>query len=81
MDEGLIQVHAMATRAASGPMATWHLRVFEAGERAAADFLAALGIAIDTEDLRDTPARMARAYAELFDVRPLRLTTFANDEG
>jgi hypothetical protein len=27
MDEGLIQVHAMATRAASGPMATWHLRV------------------------------------------------------
>ncbi len=27
MDEGLIQVHALATRAASGPMATWHLRV------------------------------------------------------
>src|SRR5438094_175300 len=24
---------------------------------------------------------MARAYAELFDARPLRLTTFANDEG
>jgi hypothetical protein len=24
---------------------------------------------------------MARAYAELFDVRPLRLTTFPNDEG
>ena len=53
----------------------------EAARRAAADFLSALGIAIDTEDLRDTPARMARAYAELFDARPLRLTTFANDEG
>ncbi len=44
-------------------------------------FLYALGVAIDSEDLRDTPARMARAYAELFDARPLRLTTFANDEG
>ena len=33
------------------------------------------------EDLRETPARMARAYAELFDAQPLRLTTFPNDEG
>src|SRR6476661_9206509 len=53
----------------------------EAASRAAADFLAALGIDVDREDLRETPARMARAYAELFDARPLRLTTFANDEG
>jgi GTP cyclohydrolase I len=53
----------------------------EAARKAAADFLAALGIAIDSEDLRDTPARMARAYAELFDARPLLLTTFANHEG
>src|SRR5256884_3179321 len=53
----------------------------EAAERAAADFLAALGIDVDREDLRETPGRMARAYAELFDARPLRLTTFANDEG
>jgi GTP cyclohydrolase I len=52
-----------------------------AASRAAADFLCALGIDIDREDLRETPARMARAYAELFDARPLRLTTFANDEG
>jgi GTP cyclohydrolase I len=29
--------------------------------RAAADFLSALGVAIDQEDLRDTPARMGRA--------------------
>ena len=47
----------------------------------AAGFLAALGSAVDREDLRETPARMARAYAELFSARPLRLTTFANDEG
>ena len=53
----------------------------EAAERAAADFLVALGIDVDREDLRETPGRMARAYAELFDARPLRLTTFANDEG
>jgi GTP cyclohydrolase I len=51
----------------------------EAARRAAADFLSALGVAIDQEDLRDTPARMTRAYAELFDARPLRLTTFANE--
>ena len=53
----------------------------EAAERAAAGFLSALGIDVDREDLRDTPGRMARAYAELFSSRPLRLTTFANDEG
>ena len=35
----------------------------EAARQAAADFLSALGVAIDQEDLRDTPARMARAYA------------------
>jgi GTP cyclohydrolase I len=53
----------------------------DAARRAAADFLAALGIDVDSEDLRETPARMARAYAELFDAQPLRMTTFANDEG
>jgi GTP cyclohydrolase I len=53
----------------------------EAAQRAAADFLAALGIDLDREGLRETPARMARAYAELFDAQPLRLTTFPNDEG
>ena len=53
----------------------------DAAERAAASFLAALGIDVDHEDLRETPARMARAYAELFGAQPLRLTTFPNDEG
>jgi len=53
----------------------------DAARRAAADFLSALGVDVDREDLRETPARMARAYAELFSARPLRLTTFANDMG
>jgi hypothetical protein len=52
-----------------------------AAQRAAADFLAALGIDLDGDGLRETPARMARAYAELFEPRPLRLTTFDNAEG
>jgi GTP cyclohydrolase I len=37
-----------------------------AAERAAAGFLAALGIDVEHEDMQETPARMARAYAELF---------------
>ncbi len=52
-----------------------------AAERAAEAFLRALGVAPDTESLRNTPARMARAYAELFTPRPFDLTTFPNDEG
>jgi GTP cyclohydrolase I len=52
-----------------------------AAEQAAADFLAALGVDVDADGLRDTPGRMARAYAELFEPAPLRLTTFENAEG
>src|SRR5689334_22299784 len=52
-----------------------------AAERAAGQFLTALGISLDSESLRDTPRRMARAYAELFSPRPFNLTTFPNDEG
>jgi GTP cyclohydrolase IA len=52
-----------------------------AAERAAADFLTALGIDLDREQRRATPARMARAYAELLAAQPFRLTTFPNDEG
>ena len=73
----------------SGPSSQPELRVasgqavvdLDAAERAVADFLAALGIDRSREGLRETPARMARAYAELFDVRPLQLTTFPNEEG
>jgi GTP cyclohydrolase IA len=52
----------------------------EAAERAAADFMTALGIDLDAEERKETPARMARAYAELFAAEPFRLTTFPNDE-
>jgi GTP cyclohydrolase I len=52
-----------------------------AAERAAADLLVALGIELDSESLEGTPARMARAYAELLAPRPFDLTTFPNDEG
>jgi GTP cyclohydrolase IA len=41
-----------------------------AAEHAAAAFLIALGVDLDTESLAATPARMARAYAEMFSPRP-----------
>ena len=50
-------------------------------ERAARDMLAALGADLTAEGLRDTPRRMADAYAELLTPEPFNLTTFANDEG
>jgi len=53
----------------------------DAAEDAAAQFLKALGISTDSESLRGTPGRMARAYAELFSPRSFDLTTFPNDEG
>jgi GTP cyclohydrolase IA len=40
-------------------------------EVAAEQFIRALGISVDAESMRDTPRRMARAYAELFTPRPL----------
>lgn len=52
-----------------------------AAELAAERFLAALGIELDGDGLRETPARMARAYAELFAPRPVQMTTFPNEEG
>lgn len=52
-----------------------------AAERAAHQFLSALGIDLDDEHLCATPGRMARAYAEMFTPRPFDLTTFPNEEG
>ena len=51
-----------------------------AAEQAAAMFLTALGVDLELEGRRDTPRRMAQAYAELFRPRPFQLTTFPNDE-
>lgn len=52
-----------------------------AAERAAGEFLRALGVDLDSPGLRATPGRMARAWAELFTARPFDMTTFPNDEG
>ncbi|MEU8609232.1 GTP cyclohydrolase I FolE [Actinoplanes sp. NPDC048791] len=49
--------------------------------RAAAEFLTALGLDLSAPGLAQTPARMARAYAELLTPRAFELTTFDNDEG
>jgi GTP cyclohydrolase I len=53
----------------------------QAAERAAADLLVALGADLEDEGLRDTPRRVASAYAELLTPKPFNLTTFPNDEG
>jgi GTP cyclohydrolase I len=52
-----------------------------AAERAAADLLLALGADLAEEGLRETPRRMAAAYAEMLTPQPFRPTTFPNDEG
>lgn len=53
----------------------------DAASKAAADFLTALGLDIDTPGMHGTPLRMARAYAEMFTPREFDMTTFPNDEG
>src|SRR5688572_16467261 len=53
----------------------------DAAARAAHDLLLALGIDVDAEGLRDTPRRVAAAYAELLTPKPFSATTFPNDEG
>jgi GTP cyclohydrolase IA len=50
-------------------------------QRAARELLTALGCDLSNESVRDTPRRMAEAYAELLTPRPFKATTFANDEG
>jgi GTP cyclohydrolase IA len=48
---------------------------------AAADLLEALGCDLTDESVRETPRRLAEAYAELLTPRPFNPTTFPNDEG
>jgi GTP cyclohydrolase IA len=52
----------------------------DAAERAVADLLVALGQDPRSEHLRDSPRRVAHAYAEMLTARPFNLTTFPNDE-
>ncbi|HEV7805631.1 MAG TPA: GTP cyclohydrolase I FolE [Solirubrobacteraceae bacterium] len=50
-------------------------------ERAVRDLLVALGRDLTDDDLRETPRRVAAAYAELLTHEPVSLTTFPNDAG
>lgn len=52
-----------------------------AAEQAVADLLTSLGEDVLSDHLRETPRRVAAAYAELLTPRPFNLTTFPNDEG
>ncbi|HET9441682.1 MAG TPA: GTP cyclohydrolase I FolE [Acidimicrobiales bacterium] len=52
-----------------------------AAEQAVADLLVALGQDPHDAHTRDTPRRVAAAYAELLTPRSFSLTTFPNDEG
>jgi GTP cyclohydrolase I len=63
-----------------------HLRVvseesidFDAAQNAVEDLLLALGQDLSSPHLRDTPRRVAAAYAESLTSRPFTLTTFANE--
>ena len=49
--------------------------------RAVADLLDALGVDRTLDGLEATPARVARAYAEMLSSEPFHITTFSNDEG
>ena len=50
-------------------------------ERAVAELLAALGQDPTSEELAETPRRVAASYAELLTPAPFTLTSFPNDEG
>jgi GTP cyclohydrolase I len=52
-----------------------------AAESAAHDLLVALGADLESDHLRETPRRVAKAYAELLTPTPFNATTFPNDEG
>jgi GTP cyclohydrolase IA len=53
----------------------------EALQHAVSDLLRAIGADVDTDGLRETPRRVAEAYAELLTPPAFRATTFPNDGG
>jgi len=52
-----------------------------AAELAARDLLLACGVDLEEEGMRETPRRVAAAYAELLTPEPFEATTFPNVEG
>ena len=76
-------LHLVETMASNGGLAVGARDVepdLEAATRAAAEFLTALGVPPLSEGMRRTPARMAKAYAEMLSPQFFDLTTFPNDE-
>jgi GTP cyclohydrolase I len=67
-----------AVPAETGPQTAIDL---PAATAAAQDLLRALGVALESESLAETPARIARMYADLLSPQPFKPTTFANDAG
>jgi GTP cyclohydrolase I len=70
---------ALAAPSASGPRP--REIDHDAVRRAARELLCALGADADSESLRETPRRVADAYAELLTPQAFRPTTFPNDDG
>ena len=69
---------ALVRRLPAGPAPAIDL---DAAEEAARGLLLALGTDLSDEGVQDTPARMARAYAELLTPARIDLTTFPNTDG
>jgi GTP cyclohydrolase I len=57
------------------------VRDLVAAERAAGEFLRALGVPLDRVGLAGTPRRMAHAYAELLTPQEFEPTAFPNEDG
>src|SRR5215216_3715002 len=72
---------ALALATASETPASLRSVDHDAVQQAARGLLRALGADVDSEDLRDTPRRVADSFTELLTPRPFRPTTFANDDG
>jgi GTP cyclohydrolase I len=53
----------------------------DALQRAVSDLLEAIGADVGSDGLRETPRRVAEAYAELLTPPAFRATTFPNDDG
>jgi GTP cyclohydrolase I len=53
----------------------------EAATAAVGDLLVALGLDPDRDELRETPQRVAAAFAELLTPRPFTMTVFPNEDG
>ena len=81
IDRGLVVARSPHETSLNRAGADTRLVDVAAAEHAAAALLTALGANLDSDGLRDTPRRMAAAYAELLTSEPFNLTTFPNEEG